>query len=547
MRVLSPRLWLRISTAILLAVCFSATSTAEKKRDRAGEKSLRAESSDRYLKKWLKQDVKYIITSEERKAFRQLTTDDERYQFIEQFWLRRDPNPDTIVNETRDEHYRRIAYANERFSSGRPGWMTDRGRIYIAFGPPDQIESHPTGGQYYRPIEEGGGTTAAHPYEVWRYRYLQGESLGSEIIIEFVDPTGTGQYHMTIDPAEKDAVKHLTYMGPTLAESMEMANQGERFQHPGRPALGSLPGGDDILPRRYNQFQRMSQQAALFQAPRARFQDLEAVVDTRVSYNLFPFDFRTDFFKITDETILTPITIQLQHKDMTFKNETGVHRARVNIYGRVSTITGRVAQVFEDVVSKDIPDSLLKQALEQKSLYQRSIPLNSGRYKLELVLKDLHSGNVGTHYFGLVVPRYPDDQLGISSIILADRIEGLPPTRAGNGMFVIGASKVHPNVREEFEQEKTLGIYFQIYNLTLDDKTRQQSARIDYDFMQGDRKVARFHEERGHLAGASQQMTLGKLVPLKNLAPGDYRLVVHVTDNHSQRSVRQVAQFVLRQ
>ena len=232
---------------------------------------------------------------------------------------------------------------------------------------------------------------------------------------------------------------------------------------------------------------------------------------------------------------------------MTFNNENGVHRARVNIYGRVSTITGRMAQVFEDVVSKDIPDSLFKQALEQKSLYQRTLPLRSGRYKLELVLKDLHSGNVGTHYFGFVVPRFRDDQLGISSIMLADRIEGLPPTQTGNGMFVIGASKVHPNVKEEFDQEMTLGIYFQIYNLTLDKITKRQSARIDYHFMQGDRRVARFHEERGDLAGASQQMTLGKLMPLKNLAPGNYRLVVHVTDNHSQRSVSQVAQFALRQ
>ena len=289
----------------------------------------------------------------------------------------------------------------------------------------------------------------------------------------------------------------------------------------------------------------MSQQAALFQPPRAKFKDLETLVDTRVSYNLFPFEFRTDFFKITEDTILTPITIQLQHKDMTFKNENGVQRARVNIYGRVSTITGRVAQVFEDVVSKDIPDSLFKQGLEQKSLYQRSLPLRSGRYKLELVLKDLHSGNVGTHYFGFVVPRYNEDQLGISSIILADRIEGLPPTQVENGMFVIGASKVHPNVKEEFDREKTLGIYFQIYNLTLDDQTQKQSAVIDYHFMQGDRKVARFQEERGQSGGASQQMTLGKLMPLKSLAPGNYRLVVNVTDNLSRRSVRQVAKFQL--
>ena len=543
MRTLSQRFWLTISAGTLLALCFSPTSIAQKKKDKASEKSLRVETSDRYLKKWLNKDVTYIISREEKTAFKQLTTDEERYQFIEQFWLRRDPNPDTIENETRDEHYRRIAYANERFSSGQPGWMTDRGRIYITFGVPDQIESHPTGGHYQRPFEEGGGSTTAHPYEVWRYRYLEGESLGNEILIEFVDPTGTGQYHLTIDPAEKDALLHVDGAGLTVAESMGLASKADRFRNPGAFRLGNLGGGNDVRSRRYNQFARMSQQAALFRSPRVRFKDLETLVDTRVSYNLFPFDFRTDFFKITEDTILTPITIQLQHKDMTFKNENGVQRARVNIYGRVSTITGGVAQIFEDVVSKDIPDSLFKQGLEQKSLYQRSFPLRSGRYKLELVLKDLHSGNVGTHYFGFVVPRYNEDQLGISSIILADRIEGLPPTQVGNGMFVIGASKVHPNVKEEFDQEKTLWIYFQIYNLTLDESAKKQSAAIEYYFMKGDRKVAAFQEERGELAGASHQMTLEKLMPLKILAPGNYRLVVKVTDNLSQNSVRQVAPF----
>ena len=532
-----------IGGAALLTVCFGPTSIAEKKRDKASEKSLRVETSDRYLKKWMNQDVAYIITREEKRAFARLTTDDERYHFIEQFWLRRDPYPDTIENETRDEHYRRIAYANERFSSGQPGWMTDRGRIYITWGPPDQVESHPTGGHYQRPFEEGGGTTTVHPYEVWRYRYLHGESLGNEVLIEFVDPTGTGQYRMTIDPAEKDALLHVDGVGLTVAESMGLANKADRFRNPGRMRLPDLGAGDDARSRRYSYFERMSQEAALHRAPPIKFKDLAAVVDTRVSYNLFPFDFRTDFFKITADTVLAPITIQLQHKDMTFQNENGVRRARVNIFGRVSTITGRVAQVFEDVVSKSIPDSLFKQALEQKSLYQRILPLHSGRYKLELVLKDLHSGNVGTHYFGFVVPRFRDDELGISSIILADRIEDLPPTRVGDGMFVIGASKVHPNVREEFDREKTLWIYFQIYNLTLDDQTKKQSAVIDYHFMQGHRIVAEHQEERTGLPGASHQMTLEKLMPLKILAPGDYRLVINVTDSLSERSVRQVARF----
>jgi len=125
----------------------------EKKRR---QQSLQEELKGAY-KKWLDEDVGYIITDEERKAFKQLQNDEEPEQFIEQFWQRRNPDPESNTNDFKEEHYRRIAYANQHFQSGIPGWKTDRGRIYIMYGPPDEIESHPSGGYYDRPMEEGGG------------------------------------------------------------------------------------------------------------------------------------------------------------------------------------------------------------------------------------------------------------------------------------------------------------------------------------------------------------------------------------------------------
>src|SRR5215813_6981131 len=135
-----------------------ARPMTEKER-RKKEAKLRKELETPY-RKWLNEDVAYIISDEERTAFKRLQTDEEREQFIEQFWLRRDPTPDTIENEFKEEHYRRIAYANEQFASGIPGWKTDRGRIYITYGPPDEKETHPSGGTYERPPEEGGGSTS---------------------------------------------------------------------------------------------------------------------------------------------------------------------------------------------------------------------------------------------------------------------------------------------------------------------------------------------------------------------------------------------------
>ena len=152
-------------------------------------------------KKWLNEDVRWIITDEEARAFKNLSNEEERQQFIEMFWQRRNPNPDSPENEFRDEHYARIAYANEHFAAGKPGWMTDRGHIYIAFGKPDSIDSHPSGGSYERPMEEGGGNTSTFPFETWHYRYLAG--VGDNIDIEFVDTCMCGDYHATIDRSEK--------------------------------------------------------------------------------------------------------------------------------------------------------------------------------------------------------------------------------------------------------------------------------------------------------------------------------------------------------
>src|SRR3982074_2399931 len=178
-------------------------------------------------KQWLSEDVVYIIAPEERTAFLQLETKEEREQFIEQFWLRRSGNPDLPDNEFKEEHYRRIAYANEHFASGIPGWKTDRGHMYIVWGPPDEIESHPTGGSYERPAEEGGGATSTYPFEKWRYRWIDG--IGTDINIEFVDPTMTGEYRMTIDPSEKDALLRVPGVDLTQMERMGLSSKNDRI------------------------------------------------------------------------------------------------------------------------------------------------------------------------------------------------------------------------------------------------------------------------------------------------------------------------------
>src|SRR5438270_10140765 len=292
-------------------------------------------------KQWLNEDVVYIISPAERQAFLQLETNEEREQFIEQFWLRRSSNPDMPDNDFKEEHYRRIAYANEHFASGIPGWRTDRGRTYIIWGPADEVDSHPTGGTYDRPMDEGGGSTSTYPWEKWRYRYLDG--IGNNVEIEFVDPSGSGEYRMTMDPSEKDALLHVPGAGLSLMESMGMASKTDRFTRSDGTNLPTTMGGQ---PASMNEFNRLEQFAKVNKPPEVKFKDHEPVVTARIVRDQVHFTWRTDYLKVTNETVLVPVTVQVPNSQLSFQAKDGIHTAMLNIFGRVSTLTGRVVQTF---------------------------------------------------------------------------------------------------------------------------------------------------------------------------------------------------------
>jgi GWxTD domain-containing protein len=496
------------------------------------------------FKRWLDEDVRYIITDEERAALKRLSTDEEREQFIEQFWLRRDPTPDSSENEFKEEHYRRIAYTNERFPSGIPGWKTDRGRIYITFGPPDEIESHPSGGTYERPIEEGGGTTSTYPFEKWRYRYIDG--IGNDVNLEFVDPTMTGEYRLTMDPSEKDALLMVPGAGLTLMEQMGMASKTDRFSRTDGTHMGTPMGGQSM---KMNEFERLDLYAKVQKAPAIKFKDLEAAVESHIRYNSLPFQLRTDYVRITDNSVLTAITIQLQNKDLVFKDKEGLQRATVNIFGRITTISRRVADVFEDVVTVDTPADLLQQAASKQSIYQKAVPLAPGQYRLSVVLKDVIGETMSTYETALRVPKYEEDKLANSSLILADMIEKVPSKSIGAGQFVVGSSKIRPRLSETFDRREKLGIYMQIYNFSMDEETNHPSGKIAYEIVKngGTAKMLDFSEDVGALKGASsQQVTIEKLLPLASLEPGQYTLKITVTDNLAKTTLTPSATFTVK-
>ena len=521
--------------------------TDEKQRKK-NARALKQELSKPY-KKWLDEDVAYIITDEERAAFKQLSNDEERDNFIEAFWQRRDPTPDTEENEYKEEHYQRIAYANEHFAAGVPGWRTDRGRIYIVFGKADEVESHPSGGSYQRPMEEGGGETSTFPFEQWRYRYIEG--IGQEIIIEFVDTCMCGEYHMTMDRSEKDALLMTPNAGLTMWEQMGMANKSQRFNHGGLERLGVGPGQD----LQTKQFDRLETYAKLQQAPKIKFTDLTEEVNSKVILNPMPFDVRSDFVKVTSDTVLVPVTIQMRNRDITFVNKEGVQRGTVNIYGKLSTLTGKIVQTFEDTVQVDVPAELLPRTAENASVYWKALPLRAGHYKLYVAVKDVNGDRKGIYSRSVTVPEYIEDKLATSSLIVADQMEPVPTKAIGSGNFVIGTTKVRPRVGAadgkpavfKRDRDPKLNFWMQVYNLTVDEKTHKPSATFEFDItnVATNKSVVQKVESTDTMGNVGDQVTLQKSIAAANLQPGVYRIHIKVNDNVSKQTIDPSAMFAV--
>ena len=519
------------------------------KQKKKNERALKQELSRPY-KKWLEEDVVWIITDEERAAFKQLSNDEERDNFIEAFWQRRDPTPDTEENEYKEEHYQRIAYANEHFAAGVPGWKTDRGRIYIVYGKADEVDSHPSGGTYERPMEEGGGETSTFPFEDWRYRYIEG--IGQEVIIEFVDTCMCGEYHMTMDRSEKDALLMTPNAGLTLYEQMGMANKSSRFSGNGLERLGLGPESSMLQTK---EFDRLEQFAKLQAAPKVKFTDLEEAVNSKIILNPMPFDVRADFVKITSDTVLVPVTIQMRNRDITFVNKEGVQRGTVNIFARLTTLTGKIVQTFEDTVQVDVPAELLPRTAENASVYWKALPLRPGRYKLNIAIKDVNGDRKGLWSRSIVVPEFSDDKLSTSTLIVADQMEPVPTKAIGTGSFVIGTTKVRPRVAAadgkpalfKKDKDQKLNFWMQVYNLGLDEKTHKPSATFEYEItnLGTNKQVIQKTETTDSMGNIGEQVTLQKSIVAANLQPGTYKINIKVNDNISKQTINPSAVFAV--
>ena len=486
-------------------------------------------------KAWLEQDVVYIITDEERAAFLQLRTNEEREQFIEQFWMRRDPTPDTPENEFKDEHYRRIAYANAHFATGVPGRKTDRGRIYIIWGPPDEIESHPTAGTYERPKSQGGGTISAPPFEQWTYRHMEG--IGDNVTMCFIDPSRTGEYYLSTDPGDANRLVAVTHDDSSY-ELGKPRRQPERVTPPAPHSTGQTPDSErvpariEVVVRAYN-------------PPPVKFKDLEEITVSRIQRNDIKFCYRFDFLRVTAYTALVPITVEIPSGQLSFPEEGGVPTASLNLYARISSLTGRTVDTFEDVIHGGIPDSQLEQSRNGDLAYQKTVPLCPGLYRLDIVIKDVNSNKVGIESARLTVPPLDDDTLGASTLILADQTHPVTPSQIASDQFVIGDTEVRPKISQSFTADQPPGIYLQIYNFKADRITHKNDALITFHLTRKGQNVITEAITGQALQQSGTEMTIQDNAMLSSLAPGQYHLEIQATDQISKQTIARATDFTI--
>ena len=527
-----------LTVLVLSLGVLSAFGQKDKDKDKpsvdptSNPRTVKVELKEAY-KRWLNTDVAYIITKDEKRAFQALTTDEERENFIENFWRRRDPNPDTEENEYREEYYERIAYANEHFSSGIPGWKTDRGRIYIAWGKPDSIETHPTGGAYDRPSWEGGGSTTTYPFEIWWYRHLDG--VGDGIEIEFVDPTGTGEYRIARDANEKDALKTVPGAGLTTAEQLGLSDKGDRI-------AGINQGG--FQREQDTPFRRMEIITSLQRPPSVKFGDLQQMVSSESILDNNPLDFelRIDFFRQSDDRVIATFTVQTDNKELSFESSGGIQQAKINIFGRITAVSGKRSGIFEDSVTASATTAELTDLRDKKSVYQKAVALTPGTYKVDVVVRDVVTGNRGLRNIGFTVPRYDEKKLSTSSLILASKLRTTTESDIG-GQFVIGNAKVIPNLTGEYKKGQEVGIYLQVYNAGIDQTTLRPAVDVEYILMKDGKEVLRQAEDWSGLSDSGQRLTLARLLPTDMMPFGEYEVKVVTKDRVGGQIVENKGKF----
>ena len=526
-----------IVTALLLVSLSSLSISAQQPNPNPPEqpRKVKREPKKAYVE-WIN-DVDLILTQSERDAWKKLATDEEREKFIEDFWHSRDPDPDTEENEFKEQFFERMAYANEHFSSGKPGRLTDRGRIYIKFGKPDEIESHPSGGYYQRPSYEGGGSTSTYPFEKWFYRYLP--NINSGIELEFVDPTGSGEFRLARNPDEKDALINVPGAGSTFLEMAGEETRADRIANLGGFGRANYTRAQDSPFEVMNLFFNLQRDQPFERNFLSTGTDTPIVDDNAIN-----FETQINYFRQSDNRVLAVLTVQTDNDQLQFADSGGIQTARLNIFGHVTSVANRRVGKFEDSVTTTATTQELSTTRMRKSAYAHAFILDPGRYRVDVFVRDIQTGAAGTKHVGFLVPNFPADRLSASSIVLAAKLENME-AGAAVGPFVIGKTKVIPNLSATYRRGQPVGVYLQVYNAVTDQTTLRPATDAEYVLLKNGKELSKQVEDWREINDAGQRLTLTRLIDSRSLEPGEYQIQVRIRDQVSGQTIAPAANFTI--
>jgi len=479
------------------------------------------------LEDWPEQYVRWIITKAEKEVYEALETEEEKLKFIEFFWARRDPNPDTVDNEYRAEYLERYAWVANYLSAGKPGWSTDRGRIYLILGPPHSAERNPF-----------GRWGAERPSEMWTYNNLDIPDFPASIDFQFVDFNGTGDFELVqdIDTAAPIWNQFGTVNNALDAIAQRRMRIGEIDPRTGRDRFDNVDNTRLVM----NEFDLQKQVIQVFNTPGRDLPDLNTVVESRASFGNIAVAAAGGAVHGAADGFRVPVQVSVPYSQLGSREEEGQLYYDLDYVIVVSTEDGdEVARASDALtLSFDAPDK--ERLMEQLLSIQEVLEVPSGSYQVLAYVRDRRRNRLGNTSFPLNLTMAPDEAIRMSSVFLASELvpAGLEQARP----FQFGNVRVVPALSDIYSSEDTLKLYVEAYGTSSGEDGRKR-IRVDFFVMQ----YGRLHMgiPASHLRPDAEPVGITSQIPLRKLGPGAYVIRVRVTDELTGDKAESEASFAV--
>lgn len=479
---------------------------------------------DELLDRWVEQYVKWIISREERDRFETLKDPAEKLAFIESFWRRRDPKPETRENEMREEHARRFAYAVQSFGAGTPGWATDRGKVYILLGAPSTIDRSPA-----------GRTAFERPSEVWTYNNSANPRLPASMDVAFVDFTATGRYEI-VSSSNLDVLAPLrTNIGYAMSELEAIG-----LMRSGGTLMDQTTGlRTEVDPTRMamEQFDFQRDLLEIAKVPQLTLSDLRAVTEASARFPTIPVKGEASVFHAGEESAVVPVTISIPYARLTPEPAGESYRFEVDVVVSVQG-AGSPGSV-EDRIEVTLTRDELEDYRRSELLYDTSLLLPAGEYEILATIRDNPSGAVGQVSSRVEIPRLEPETLTLSSLLLA-RAAVHTPTSGTRAPFQFGDVRLVPNLSKSFPSGGSLTAYIEAYGLSAEAR-----LRVDFFLLRAGRLFSKVAPSY-HQPQPGAEAAIRSEISLREFPPGDYALRARITDEHSGRVAERETAFTVR-